>query len=72
MTRRVLLVALLALVSCAVMAHSSAASDLIVGHEHETNEELKSDDTVVRCRMCGAPVAYKRCALAAGSLFRCF
>ncbi|CAI5723959.1 unnamed protein product [Hyaloperonospora brassicae] len=59
MTRRVLIVALVALVSCAVTAHSSVAFDLIADHEHKSMEELKSDDTVVRCRMCGAPVAYK-------------
>ncbi|CAI5704445.1 hypothetical protein KXD40_001397 [Peronospora effusa] len=55
-----LVVLLLALLSVAFVAAKAVAvqhSNEVVKAEHYL--ELKNDETIVRCRSCGAPVAYK-------------
>jgi len=50
----------------------------LVEHQHDSDHELESDGVMVRCRSCGAPVAYKKCAfhslllLAAAYSFLCY
>ncbi|KAH7476700.1 Protein OS-9-like protein [Phytophthora ramorum] len=62
---RILLLLLLALgcvasvASEAVVAQDSHALEL-AEHHHEMDHQLGSDGVVVRCRSCGAPVAYKK------------
>ena len=58
---RVLLLALLSVTLVAVEAVGVQHSKELAKTNHEL--ELKSDETIVRCRSCGAPVAYKKCAL---------
>lgn len=66
-----ILVLVLALVSVASVASVAAKAVAVqdphalelAEHQHDTHYELESDGVVVRCRSCGAPVAYKKCAL---------
>ena len=66
MPRNLFVAVLLALLSHAVTAQDLFAFDEITDHEYDTNQELKSDETAVRCRLCGAPVAYKKCVMSCG------
>uniref|UniRef100_A0AAV1UJW7 Uncharacterized protein n=1 Tax=Peronospora matthiolae TaxID=2874970 RepID=A0AAV1UJW7_9STRA len=59
MPRNLIVAVLLALLSHAVTAHDFSAFDEITDREYDTNQELESGETIVRCRLCGAPVAYK-------------
>ncbi|KAG7388316.1 hypothetical protein PHYBOEH_007895 [Phytophthora boehmeriae] len=47
-------------VSAEALALHGAHSMDLVDHYHDEGHELESDGPVVRCRSCGAPVAYKR------------
>ncbi|KAE9141475.1 hypothetical protein PF007_g167 [Phytophthora fragariae] len=61
---RILLVLVLALASAAfVTAEAVSAQDpqaLEITNHHHTDHDLENDGVVVRCRSCGAPVAYKK------------